>query len=127
MRSFSSIARLLRPFLLCAEEPATTSVTLLLAARLKPRPSQLPGRLRNPRNLATQRQAPETQATDAELAQKRARTSADLAAVVPSRGELGPLFFVVARRLKRLLDFLVLNSFRSRHETFLFIRKSMTQ
>jgi len=39
MRSFSSIARLLRPFLLCAEEPATTSYHYTNApsmARLKP-------------------------------------------------------------------------------------------
>src|SRR5580704_10873300 len=36
MRSFSSIARLLRPFLHCTEEPAATSYNLNLHARLKP-------------------------------------------------------------------------------------------
>jgi len=105
--------------LLCAEEPATTSVTLLLAAQLKPRPSQLPGRLRNPGNLATQRQAPETQATDAELAQKCARTPADLAAVVPPRREFRLRRFAVARLTERFLYLFVLNSLCSSHETFL--------
>src|SRR5947209_1089043 len=42
----------------------------------------LPGRLRNPGDFASQRQPAEAQAADAELAQIRARTSADLAAVV---------------------------------------------
>src|ERR1051325_3804094 len=49
----------------------------------------LPGRLRNPRNLTPQRQPAETQAANAELAEERARTSANLAAVVLARGELG--------------------------------------
>src|SRR5580704_17769776 len=119
MRSFSSIARMLRPFLLCAEEPATTSVTLLPAARVKPRPSQLPGRLRNPGNLATQRQTAETQTAQAELAQKRARTPADLAAVVSSRGKFRLRRLAVARLAKHLLYLFVLNSFCSSHETFL--------
>jgi hypothetical protein len=119
MRSISSIARLLRPFLLCTEEPATTSVTELLTARLKPRLLQLPGRLRDPGNLSTQRQASEAQATDAELAQKSARTPADLAAVVPSRGKFRLRCFVVTRLTKHFLYLFVLNSFCSGHEAFL--------
>src|SRR5579863_10149175 len=49
----------------------------------------LPGRLRNPWNLAAQRQLPETQPADAELAQKCPRTSAQVAAVVFAGRELG--------------------------------------
>src|SRR5579872_2711598 len=49
----------------------------------------LPRRLRNPWNFPAKRQLPETQAANAELAQKSARTSAQLAAVVLARGKLG--------------------------------------
>src|SRR5579862_9588272 len=49
----------------------------------------LPRRLRNPWNLPAQRQLPEAQAANAELAQKSARTAAELAAVVFARGKLG--------------------------------------
>src|SRR5215470_15278073 len=55
-------------------------------------PYHLPRRLRNSRNLAAQRQLPETQPADAELAQVRARASADLAAVVLARRELRLLY-----------------------------------
>ena len=48
----------------------------------------LPGRLRNTWDLAPQRQSPETQTANAELAEKSARTTADLAAVVLARREL---------------------------------------
>ena len=53
----------------------------------------LPGRLRDPRNLAPKGQSAEAQPAEAELAQVGARTSAQLAAVVLARRELG--FFVV--------------------------------
>jgi hypothetical protein len=48
----------------------------------------LPGRLQHAWNFATQRQSAEAQAADAELAQVRARASAQLATVVLARGEL---------------------------------------
>src|SRR5581483_11307804 len=51
----------------------------------------LPRRLRNSRNLSPQRQPAETQAANAELAEIRTRTSANLAAVMLARGELGLL------------------------------------
>src|SRR5581483_245476 len=63
-------------------------------------PFQLPGRLRDARNFSPQRESTEAQAANAELAQVGARTSANLAAVVLARGELGFLR--------------VLNSFRCR-------------
>src|SRR5208337_1360401 len=47
----------------------------------------LPGRLRNPWNLPAQRELAEAQAANTELAQKTARPSAKLAAVVLARGE----------------------------------------
>lgn len=53
--------------------------------------SSLPGRLRDPRNLPPQSQPAEAKAANAELAQVGARPSAQLAAVVPARGELGLL------------------------------------
>jgi hypothetical protein len=49
----------------------------------------LPGRLRNPWNFPAQRELAEAQAANAELAQKGARTSAQLAAVMLARGKLG--------------------------------------
>src|ERR1700690_1039453 len=48
----------------------------------------LPRRLRNSRNLAPQRQSPETQPTNAELPEKSPRTPANLAAVVLTRRKL---------------------------------------
>src|SRR5262249_17521125 len=57
--------------------------------------SCLPGRLRDAWNFSPQREAPEAQAADAKLAQVSPRTSADLAAVVLTRGEL---------RFSRVLD-----------------------
>src|SRR5882672_9599240 len=90
---FSSAARLLRPFLPGTEEPATTYFqpglgypALALFARMG---DLLPGRLRNPGNFSPQSQPAETQAANPELAQISARTSAELAAVVLARGELG--------------------------------------
>jgi len=47
-----------------------------------------PRRLRNPRNFPAQREPAEAQAANAELAQKCARPSAQLAAVVLARGKL---------------------------------------
>jgi hypothetical protein len=55
----------------------------------------LPRRLRNPWNLSAQSQLPETEPADAEFAQKGARPSADVAAVVPARRELGLLRLVL--------------------------------
>src|SRR5215467_9565354 len=51
-----------------------------------------PRRLRNSRYLAPQRQLPETQPADAELAHIRPRTPADPAAVVLARRELRFLY-----------------------------------
>jgi hypothetical protein len=45
----------------------------------------LPGRLRDSGNLSTQRQPPETQPAKSKFAQKRPRTSANFAAVMPAR------------------------------------------
>jgi len=56
----------------------------------------------------------------AELAQIGPRTSANLATVVPARGELRPLFLFAARQLEFLLDLRVLDSFGCSHETFRF-------
>src|ERR1700733_11331768 len=75
----------------------------------------LPGRFRDPRNLPAQRQPAEAQAAQSKLAQVSARTSAQLAAVVPARGKLGGLLFLVARQLKLLLDLCVFNSFCCSH------------
>src|SRR5581483_4681580 len=67
----------------------------------QPRPKKttndhlLPGRLRHAWNFSPQGKPAETQAADAELADVRARPSADLAAVVLARGEL---------RLSRVLN-----------------------
>src|ERR1700726_2157674 len=117
MRSFSSIARLLRPFLLCAEEPAATSCNCTVQGTAQPAPLPLlPRRFRNSGNLSPQRQAPETQAAQAELAQISARTSANLAAVVLARGKLWLRFFVLTRLLKLRFDLCVLNSFCCSHE-----------
>ena len=52
---------------------------------------RLPGRLRYPRNLSPQSQSAEAQPAKAELAQIGARASAQLAAVVLARRELGLL------------------------------------
>src|SRR5580704_11585299 len=79
------------------------------------RRASLPGRLRDSRNLPAQRQLPEAQPAQSELAQIRARPSANLATVVPARGELVPLLFLVARQLKLLFDLRVLNPFRCSH------------
>jgi hypothetical protein len=51
----------------------------------------LPGRLRNPGDLSLKSQPAETQPADAKLAQESARASANLAAVVLARRELGLL------------------------------------
>src|SRR5215469_13368111 len=58
-------------------------------SRFSPAYHRLPRRLRNPWNLPTERQLPEAQAANAELAQISARTSAQLATVVLARGKLG--------------------------------------
>src|ERR1700678_384574 len=79
--------------------------------------SLLPGRLRNAWNLAAQRQSAEAQAAHSELAEKRARTSAQAAAVVPARGKLGPRLLGVAGQLKLLLDLRVFYSFCCRCQT----------
>ena len=52
---------------------------------MRPKARNLPGRLRNAWNFATQRQTAEAQATYSELAEKCARAAADLAAVVFAR------------------------------------------
>jgi hypothetical protein len=75
----------------------------------------LPRRLRHPWNLPLQRKLAEAQAAYAELAQKRARPPAPLAAVVPARRKLRSLPLVIPRRFKLLLDLRVLNSFRCSH------------
>src|SRR5271165_16049 len=88
------------------------------------RPHVLPRRLRNSGDLAAQRQPAEAQAAHAELAQVSARTPAQLAAVVPTRGEFRPLLFLVARQLKLLFDLRVFNSFCCSHA---FLRESVSQ
>src|SRR5580692_8033303 len=75
----------------------------------------LPGRFRDPGNLPAQCQPAEAQAAQSKLAQVSARPSAQLAAVVPARGKLGRLLFLVARQLKLLLDLCVFNSFCCSH------------
>src|SRR5215472_11064740 len=52
-------------------------------------PFHLPRALRNSRNFSLERQTAEAQTADAELAQIGPRTSANLAAVLGARGELG--------------------------------------
>jgi hypothetical protein len=52
-------------------------------------PGLLPGRLRNAWNFSLECQPAEAQTADAELAQKRPRTPANVAAVVLAAGELG--------------------------------------
>lgn len=47
--------------------------------------TRLPGRLHNPGNLTLERQAAEAETADAELAQKRPRTSAQIATVMLPR------------------------------------------
>src|ERR1700733_6194657 len=84
----------------------------------------LPRRLRTPWNLPAQRQLPEAQAANAELAQERARPSAQLAAVMPARGKLRLRLFVVARLLKRLLDLRVFNPFCRCHSILKILRNS---
>jgi hypothetical protein len=74
-----------------------------------------PGRLRNSWDLTAQRQAAEAQAADAKLAQVRARTTAELATVVPARRKLWLGDFVVARPLELLFDLSVFNSFSCSH------------
>jgi hypothetical protein len=64
-------------------------------AKSRAQHTSLPRRLRNSRNLSAQRQLPETQAANAELAQISARTSANAAAVMLPRRELGLLYFVL--------------------------------
>src|SRR5882724_999393 len=141
---FSSAARLLRPNSHSTEEPATTISPGLgypkLATQIRPpklvSPSlgcptvvrfvrkggrftthSLPRRLRNPRNLSAQRQAAETQAANPELAQIRARTSAQFAAVMTARGEL-QLRLLASCFIKLRLDLCVLHSFCSSQFTF---------
>jgi hypothetical protein len=75
----------------------------------------LPGRLRHSRNLSPQRQPAEAQPAHAELAQKRPRPPANLAAIMPARGKFRPRLLFVARLLKYFLDLRVLNSFRCGH------------
>src|SRR5438874_1719715 len=75
----------------------------------------LPGRLRNSRNFAAQRESPETQAANSKLAQISSRPPADLAAVMSASGKFRPLLFFVACLLKLLLNLRVLNSFGCSH------------
>jgi hypothetical protein len=63
-----------------------------------------------------QRQLPETQTAQAELPQISPRPAAALAAVVPPRGKLRRLLFVVPRQLKLLFNLRVFNPFRCSHE-----------
>src|SRR6202166_3765410 len=76
----------------------------------------LPGRLRHSGDLPAQRQFTEAQAAEAELAQISPRTSATLAAVVPTRRKLRSLRLVGARNLKLLFDLCVFYSLRCSHE-----------
>jgi hypothetical protein len=74
---------------------ARRAIILAFFATMQSRASgalSLPGRLRNPWNLPAQRELAEAQAADAELAQKSPRASAQLAAVMLARGELGLLY-----------------------------------
>src|ERR1700731_3833215 len=84
------------------------------------RRARLPRRLRNSGNFATQGQAPETQAAQAELAQISARTSANLAAVVLARRKLRLRSFALARLLKLLFNLGVFNSFSCSHAILVF-------
>src|SRR4051812_23594458 len=59
----------------------STNFNLLPVCQIPTTKYQLPGTFRYPRNLTLQRQAAETQAAEAELAQKSARPSADAAAI----------------------------------------------
>jgi hypothetical protein len=70
----------------------------------------LPGRLRNPGDFSAQGQTAETQAAKTELAQIGAWASAQFAAIMPTRRELGLRPFA-SRIVKLLLDLRVLNSF----------------
>jgi len=70
---------------LCGDHPRGSGSTCGVSAVC------LPGRLANPRNLSPQCQAAEAQPAKAELAQIGARASAQLAAVVLARRELGLL------------------------------------
>ena len=127
---FSSAARLLRPECLAPRTRGDAFYLNCYPASIRPdRCSPLrvvaqggrfipsPGRLRNPGNLSPQRQAAETQAANAELAQIRARTSAHLAAVMLARGKLRLRLFA-SRIVKLLLDLCVLDSFCCSQLTF---------
>jgi len=72
-----------------AEILARPSTTLedLCSSPARSRP--LPGRLRNSGDLSPQCQLPEAQPAYAKLPQETPRTSAELAAVMLSRGKLG--------------------------------------
>src|SRR5437899_6983445 len=75
----------------------------------------LPGRLGNAGNLAAKSQPAEAQAADTKLAQVCPWTSAELAAVMPARGEFGLWTLATARLLKFFFDLRVLNSFCCSH------------
>src|SRR5271155_4152732 len=87
----------------------------------------LPRRLRNPRNLPAQRQLPEAQPAQAELAQIRARTSAHLAAVMSARGKLRLLLALGSRHLKRLLYFRVFDSFCCSHAILTCLSRNLSR
>jgi hypothetical protein len=63
-----------------------------------------------------QRELPEAQPAQAELAQISPRPPAALAAVVSARGKLWRLLLVVPRQLKLLFDLRVFYPFRCSHE-----------
>src|ERR1017187_968047 len=88
---------------------------LLRANKSRAWPASLPRRLRNPWNLPAQRELPEAESANAELAQERAWAAAQFAAIVPARRELGPRLLVIARFLKRFLNLCVFDSFCCRH------------
>jgi hypothetical protein len=71
----------------------------------------LPGRLGNAGNFSPQCQTAEAKPAKPELAEIGPRPSANLAAVVPTRGKLGFWLSFAARQLKLLLDLRVLDSF----------------
>src|SRR3954469_3388181 len=82
-------------------------------------PHYLPGRLRDAGDLALEREPAEAQAADAELAQVRARASAELAAIVAAARELGFLS-LGARRRVHALDLCVLDHLCCGCHCFLF-------
>jgi hypothetical protein len=114
---FSSATRSLRN---CGE-PAAASILLSLVVVSGHWPTtndqrqktngDLPGRLGNAGNFSPQCQTAEAKPAKPELAEIGPRPSANLAAVVPTRGKLGFWLSFAARQLKLLLDLRVLDSF----------------